>query len=159
MILSIFINYNVISQTNEIGVFLGGSLFHGDVGYNNAEYAILESKPVFGFLFKRNFNYHFSLNFSVNHGELYANDEVGFDFFSTQRNLHFKSKITELGLIAEFNFRPYMSRDPEYNYSPVVFFGITKFYFNPKGEYTDNNWYDLRPLGTEGQGSEIYPAR
>ena len=34
---SLTISIPVISQTNEIGLFLGGSLFHGDVGYKNAE--------------------------------------------------------------------------------------------------------------------------
>ena len=36
------------------------------------------------------------------------------------------------------------------------FVGIGVFHFNPKGEFNDK-WYNLQPLGTEGQG--ISPAR
>ena len=32
------------------------------------------------------------------------------------------------------------------------FGGVGIFYYNPKGKYTDGNWYALRPLHTEGQG-------
>jgi hypothetical protein len=37
-----------------------------------------------------------------------------------------------------------------------VFAGIGVFHFNPKGEL-NKEWYELQPLGTEGQG--ISPAR
>ena len=67
---SLTISIPVISQTNEIGLFLGGSLFHGDVGYKNAEYSILNTKPVVGLNFKRNLNYHFGLLFSLCSGIL-----------------------------------------------------------------------------------------
>ena len=93
LLILVFICSNIIGQTHEIGVFLGGSLFHGDVGYNHAEYAILDSKPVFGFKFKRNFNYHFGLNLSINRGEIYGNDASSSDLFALQRNLHFKCRF------------------------------------------------------------------
>ncbi len=149
----------VLGQTNEIGVFLGGSLFHGDVGYNNAEYAILNTQPTLGFQLKRNLNYHFGVSINIHRGTLYSSDANASDFFKTKRNLHFKSKITEFSLISEFNLRPYMSRYSEYNISPFLFFGISSFYFNPKAQSNDGNWYSLRPLGTEGQGSDYYPQR
>ena len=150
---------NTIGQTNEIGVFLGGSLFKGDIGVHRGEYIINNTKPTFGFQFKRNLNYHFGISFNANKGELYSDDSYSNDVFELARNLNFRSKITELSLLLEFNFRPYMSRDPEYNTSPFVFAGITKFFFNPQGKYSDGVWYDLRPIGTEGQGSDFYPNK
>ena len=153
-------NYVIATcQTNEIGIFLGGSLFHGDIGNNNAEYAILNTQPAFGFQLKRNLNYHFGISINLNRGTLFATDENNADLFKLERNLHFKSKITEFGLIGEFNFRPYISRNSEYNQSPFVFFGITNFYFNPQAQSSNGNWHNLRPLGTEGQGSDFYPQR
>ena len=59
----------------------------------------------------------------------------------------------------EFNFLPYLTRDIDYNHSTFIFTGITRFYFNPKGQYLDGNWYELRPLTTEGQASDLYLAR
>ena len=149
----------LLGQTNEIGVFLGGSLFHGDVGYNNAESAILSTQPTLGLQLKRNLNYHFGVSINIHRGTLYASDANASDVFKTERNLHFKSKITEFSLISEFNLRPYMSRYSEYNISPFLFFGISSFYFNPKAQSNDGNWHALRPLGTEGQGSDYYPQR
>lgn len=147
-----------ISQTNEIGLFIGGSLFHGDVGYKNAEYSLLNTKPAIGLSFKRNLNYHFGLLLSFNKSTLYADDEMSSDVFNINRNIHFKSKINELGLLLEFNFQPYLSRDPDYNSTTFIFAGISKFYFNPQSEY-DDRWYNLQALATEGQGSDLYPTR
>ena len=149
----------MISQTNDVGVFLGGSLFHGDIGHSNAENAALNAQHVFGFQLKRNLNYHFGVSININRGSLFASDANSSDIFKLERNLHFKSKITEIGLIGEFNLRPYMSRDADYNTSPFIFLGISKFYFNPQAQGNDGTWHNLRPLGTEGQGSDFYPQR
>ncbi len=148
-----------MAQSNEIGLFFGRTLFHGDVGYINAEKSILNTEPVIGFLFKRNFNYHFGATVAFNRGKLSAQDSYSSDIFSIEKNLHFKSKITEFLLITEFNFRPYMSRDPDYNHTPFIFAGIARYFFNPQGQALDGNWYSLRPLTTEGQNSDSYPTR
>lgn len=154
-----FMFTNVVCQTNEIGVFVGGSLFKGDIGAHSNEYILFNSQPALGFQFKRNLNYHFGINLTVNRSELYGADKYSSDAFELERNLHFKSKITEFGLMLEFNFRPYMSRDPEHNMSPFIFAGITKFFFNPQAKHPDGTWQNLRSIGTEGQGSDFYPTR
>ena len=150
---------NVMGQTNEVGVFLGGSLFKGDIGVHRNEHLMHNMKPTFGFQFKRNFNYHFGISFNANRGELYSADSYSSDVFELTRNLNFRSKITELSLFLEFNFRPYMTREPEHNISPFVFAGITKFFYNPQAQHDNGTWYDLRPIGTEGQGSDFYPNK
>ncbi|MAQ70015.1 MAG: hypothetical protein CMD23_02840 [Flavobacteriales bacterium] len=156
--LSLIISAPLISQTNEIGLFAGGSLFHGDVGYQNAEYSILNTKPVIGLNFKRNFNYHFGLLLSFNKSTIQANDNVSTDEFNINRNIDFKSKINEFSLILEFNFHPYLSRDTDHNTTSFIFTGISKFYFNPQNKY-DGRWYNVQPLTTEGQNSDLYPSR
>ena len=155
---SFIISIPMMSQTNEIGLFLGGSLFHGDVGYKNAEYSLLNTKPAIGLNFKRNFNYHFGLLLSFNMSTIHANDNVSSDVFNINRNIDFKSKINELALVLEFNFQPYLSRDTDYSNTSFIFAGISKFYFNPQNNY-DERWYNLQALGTEGQGSDLYPSR
>jgi len=153
------ISYYTFGQTNEIGFFLGGSMFHGDIGYQNAEQSIYNSQPVLGIQLKRNFNYHFGLNLSIKNGNLYAHDNNSSNHFLLDRNLSFKSNITELSLILEFNFRPYLSRDTEYNNTPFIFSGISRFYFKPQGQSEDGVWHNLQALNTEGQGSDLYPNR
>ena len=158
-IIWISISVPLMSQTNEMGIFLGGSMFHGDVGYKNAEYSLLDTKPTIGISFKRNLNYHFGINLSLTRCEIYANDNSSIDFFNLNRNLHFKSKMTELAILLEFNFSPYLSRDADYNNSTFIFTGISRFYFNPQAQHSDESWYNLQPLATEGQGSDFYPTR
>jgi hypothetical protein len=158
-ILFLLFPYSIYSQTYEAGCFLGRSLFHGDIGYNNAEYSLVHTQSVLGVQVKRNLNHHFSIDASIKRGSISANDAYSTDVFALERNLHFRSKITEIGVIAEFNFRPYLSYDPKHNHTPFVFSGITRFFFNPQSQHPDGNWYSLRPLATEGQGSDAEPAR
>ena len=155
----ILMSINIMAQTNEVGVFIGGSLFHGDIGHIKAENSIKDTRLVYGLEFKRNFNYHFGVHLSLKRGEIYAADENSSDLFVLTRNLSFKSKISEIGLIAEFNFKPYISRDNDYTSAPFVFAGITQFYFNPQALSDNGIWYNLRPLNTEGQESDLYPTR
>ena len=158
IILALIFSAPLISQTNEVGLFLGGSLFHGDVGYKNAEYTILNTKPVIGLNFKRNLNYHFGLLLSFNKSIIQADDNMSADAFNINRNINFRSKINELACILEFNFQPYLSRDDDHNSTSFIFAGISKFYFNPQNKY-DGRWYSTQTLGTEGQGSDLYPSR
>jgi len=72
------------------------------------------------------------------------------------RNLNFRSSITEAVLLAEFH--PFMIRYYEEGpplLSPYILAGVGYFGFRPQGLY-DNLWIDLRPLHTEGQGFTEY---
>jgi len=153
------INSVTLGQTNELGVFIGGSMFHGDIGYQNAENSLYNTRASLGLEFKRNFNYHLGLKLSVLQGEIQGFDNLDSDIYIQERNLMFRSKLTEIALLLEFNFRPYLSRDMDYNYTPFIFSGISNFYFDPKGKSIDGKWHSLRPLATEGQGSDLYPNK
>ena len=75
VIVFVLINSNFTSaQTNELGIFFGGSLFHGDLGYQNSENAFMDSRPSFGINIKRNINYYFVLNLSLKRGIIKAKD-------------------------------------------------------------------------------------
>ncbi len=39
-----------------------------------------------------------------------------------------------------------------HNWTPFVFAGLAYFHTNPQNQL-DDTWYDLQPLGTEGQGT------
>jgi hypothetical protein len=72
------------------------------------------------------------------------------------RNLNFRSSITEVALLAEFH--PFMVRYYENGpplLSPYLLAGIGYFGFRPQGQYNDT-WIDLQPLRTEGQGFPEY---
>jgi hypothetical protein len=51
-----------------------------------------------------------------------------------------------------------MPGDPDYKFTPYVTLGVGVFNYDPYA-YIGNEKYFLRPLGTEGQGTELYPDR
>lgn len=80
-----------------------------------------------------------------------------------ERNLSFRSNISEISAIAEihplFIFINWENReqDPP-RLSPYLLAGIGYFSFNPQTKL-NNRWVDLQPLRTEGQGFAEYPSR
>ena len=79
-----------------------------------------------------------------------------------ERNLSFRSNITEFMAVAEihplFIFKKYDENDVAPKYSPYLLAGIGYFSFNPQAQL-NNRWVDLQPLSTEGQGFAEYPNR
>ncbi len=79
------------------------------------------------------------------------------------RNLSFRTNITEIALLAEFHplyaFIDWASKDyAPPRISPYLLVGISYFKFNPEA-YLNGRWVALQPLSTEGQGFAEYPDR
>ena len=103
-------------------------------------------------------------------GKISGDDKVlekvdPFDIAKTRynRNVNFRSKITEFSLMTElhplFIFINYGEResDPP-RMSPYLLAGVGYYSFNPQAEYK-GKWIDLQPLSTEGQGFAEYPDK
>jgi hypothetical protein len=75
-----------------------------------------------------------------------------------QRNLSFNTNVWELDLQGDFNFFRYIPGDADFNYTPYITFGVGVFNYDPYA-YLNGKKYFLRTLGTEGQGSALYPDR
>lgn len=82
-----------------------------------------------------------------------------------ERNLSFRSKISEVALIAEFhplfmfiNWSLREDQDPP-RLSPYLAAGVGWYSFNPQSKSSRGTWIDLQPLSTEGQGFAEYPER
>lgn len=77
-----------------------------------------------------------------------------------ERNLDFRSNITEFSAVAEIHplyFNVSDDREPP-RISPYVLGGVGLFTFNPQAKL-NNTWVNLEPLRTEGQGFKEYPDR
>lgn len=77
-----------------------------------------------------------------------------------ERNLSFRSRITDVQLAAEIHplfFKHYDEDEAPY-WSPYLVAGIGFFTFNPEANI-NNHWYALHPLRTEGEGFAEYPDR
>lgn len=112
----------------------------------------------------------FAVRTNLSWGMLYGHDKYTKEPFRQNRNLHFRSFITELNVVLEyFPFKDYfLSRSSfrglngkkKSKFAPYIFVGFGGIYFNPKAQINGSGkWHALQPLGTEGQGQEGMPAK
>src|SRR6185312_8103392 len=85
-------------------------------------------------------------------GTLTADDSQSPSSSQRERNLNFKSPVDELSAQVEFNFLEYELGNPKHPFTPFIFAGFGMFKMNPQGQVGDQ-WVDLQPLRTEGQGT------
>lgn len=148
---------NLNAQLVEVGGFMGISNYAGDLTPKSIEKE--EYKLAYGLLARYNKSHHLSFRFG-----LYKSTIAGSDVHSEgiagrrKRNLSFQSDIYEASLVAEINMLGYNVLENITQFTPYGFLGITGFYHNPRA-YLDNKWYDLQPLGTEGQGMAGYAEK
>lgn len=141
------------AQRNEIGFMFGGTYYMGDL---NPTRPFVMPRIGGGALYRFNINNHLALRANFLYGSVEADDAVV--KYNEIRNLHFRSTITEFSAQGEVNFLPFEPGDLETPYSPYLFGGGGVFLFNPRAQL-DGTWHDLKPLATEGQGSDLYPER
>jgi hypothetical protein len=157
----------------EFSFGIGASNFLGDLGGANqvgTHFARDLELSQTRFAFAAGLRYKLSPRFCITphltYGKVAGDDKLTLEFFRHQRNLNFKSNILEFNTNLEFFFlkeqmgHRYKLRGVRgqrgYEFAGYAFVGIGLFHFNPKGEY-EGTWYDLQPLGTEGQG--LVPSR
>jgi hypothetical protein len=143
-------------KSAEIGVFLGGSYYIGDL--NPLVHFGPLTKPAAGAVFRYNFNPRTAVRANCFFGTIQADDALSSSPGQQQRNLNFKSKITEFSIQGEFNFLDYQIGNERHKFTPYIFLGIGAFKFNPVATYY-NYSFTLQPLGTEGQGLEGGPHK
>lgn len=142
----------VKKKRSEIGLFLGGSYYLGDL--NPGSHFKMMS-PALGILYRRNFNQHFSFRFNGLYGRIQGDDSKANDKNQIERNLSFRSPLVEVSGQIEFNFFPYEIGNRLTPFTPYIFGGLGAVKHNPKAEL-NGNWYELQPLGTEGQETITY---
>jgi hypothetical protein len=137
------------AQTWEVGGFLGGSGYMGDI---NPVKPYKFTDPAFGAQIKRNFDGYWSAKLNFMSGKIQANDAASSNNYQLDRNLSFHSPISELSLQVEFNLFKYAA-GADFGYgtrklSPYLFTGVASFSFNPLADYNGDE-VELRLLQTE----------
>ena len=115
------------AQIHEVGVFLGGSNFIGDVG--KTDY-ISPNQVAFGFLYKWNKSPRHSYRVSYMQSSIAGNDldsEVPGRYL---RGYKFKNGIKELSIGMEFDFFDFNLHDGRRKVTPYVYSGLTYFIFD-----------------------------
>lgn len=142
---------------SEIGFTVGGMNYIGDL---NGQSLLGKPNVAGGGFFRYEFDERWSVRVDVDYGHV----EGGNPDIIERRNLSFRSHIFEAGARAEFNFFPFSMREDHFPCTPYIFGGLGFFTFNPMAYAKDPmsgdvGWYELRPLGTEGQGTPLADGR
>ena len=143
-ILSLLLAGVTVFAQSEIGLCGGVSFYMGDL---NPKKVFNGSRPAGGVLFRYNIHPRVAFKAAALFGSLEGNDAKTGD---EARNLSFRSPISELSAQVELNFLKLYNSKGQNPFSPYLFAGIALFSFNPQAEI-NGTWYDLQPLGTEGQ--------
>jgi hypothetical protein len=135
-------------RQHEIGLFLGGAYYIGDL---NPTRQFFLTQPAGGAFYRFTPNYRYAFRGGINFGTVMGDDSQSEDADQRQRNLNFKSRITEFYGQAEFNFVEYRISNDKHRFSIFLFAGLSVFKFNPLGNLGGGTWEALQPLRTEGQ--------
>jgi hypothetical protein len=146
----------LFAQSSEVSLMLGFSSYKGDI--SNSLFNTKFFHFAVGGDYRRCINNHWSYRAGLAYGTISGDDADTDDAFQQYRNLSFKSKILEGHFIFEFNFFQFQTANRASTWTPFIFGGLGAYKFNPKALFEDE-WYELQPLGTEGQGTGAYPDR
>lgn len=133
------------AQIHEIGVFLGGSNFVGDVGKTNY---ISPNKLAFGVLYKWNKSPRHAYRFSYSQSQIAGFDSQSSESSRKIRGYKFKNDVKEVSAGLEFNFFDFNLHEFGQRVTPYVYTGITYFSFDQqffinggtKKDYTDSTF-------------------
>lgn len=147
---------NAIVQEGEVGIGLGAGHYFGDL---NTRARLNRPKMAATFFFRKNFGNYIAARISASFAQLGYSDQYNTsNKYMNSRNLSFNSRVWELALQGDFNFFRFMPGEPEYSFTPYITLGAGIFSYDPYA-YLGGQKIFLRPLGTEGQGSSLYPDR
>ncbi|NUO02345.1 MAG: outer membrane beta-barrel protein [Saprospiraceae bacterium] len=139
------------AQPLELGLMGGVSLYSGDLAPKEFGLYFDQLNPAFGIFMRKNFNNTFSARIGASLAKVEGSDaNIGFE----HRGINFRSQIFEVALTGELNlFR--LGSPKRTQVVPYAFAGVGIYHFNPETLF-DDNWIELQPLGTEGQGLPGY---
>lgn len=142
-------------RQGEFGIAVGAGHYFGDL---NTRAALNRPKFSGGIFFIKQFNNYIGLKLAANYAQLGYSDIYSKNEAQKRRNLSFNTSLWELSASGNFNFFKYIPGVEGYHYTPYVSLGVGIFSYDPYA-YLNGQKYYLRPLGTEGQGSALYPNR
>jgi hypothetical protein len=153
----------------EFYLSLGASSFLGELGGRNAigsnfvkDFELNQTRGLANVGIRYFLMKDLALRGNIMAGYLAGNDNLTEEPFRMKRNLHFRSFVTEVSGLLEYNYRigavgsQYKlnrSNRARATFTEAIyslFIGVGVLKFNPQARFQEQ-WYDLRPMGTEGQ--------
>ncbi len=127
LIICFFASISMQAQIHEIGVFIGGSNYIGDVGPTTY---IAPNEPTIGLLYKWNKSPRHAYRFSYTQSKITSNDLDSDEPSRSLRGYHFENNIKEVSLALEFNFFDFNLHSFERKITPYVYSGINYTMYN-----------------------------
>lgn len=153
---SAYAQYEGFRHEGEFGVQIGTAHYFGDL---NPGTRVNRPKIAAGVFFRKQINNYTAFRVGVNYAQLgYSDIYEKENEFQIRRNLSFNTNLFEIMVQGDFNFFRFNPTNPGERFTPYLTLGAGVFNFDPYA-YLDGTKYFLRPLGTEGQGSALYPNR
>ncbi len=147
------------AQIHEIGVFLGGANYIGEIGPTTY---IAPKEPAIGLIYKWNRSPRHSWRFSLMHAKVSAHDADSEVPARKQRDLHFENDITEFSAGLEFDFFDFNLHEGDTKITPFVYSGFSYalykelFYVNDEAHYDSTHGTLAIPM-TLGIKARILP--
>jgi len=129
VLLFTFICFTITSkaQINEVGFFVGGSNYIGDVG---PETYINPNNFMGGLIYKWNMNPRISLRGTFTYAQISYDDFDATNKERFSRGINFNNSIKELSVGMEFNYFEYNLDSYRHTATPYLIFEITAFNYN-----------------------------
>ena len=143
--------FHTAASRSELGLMLGGAYYIGDL---NRFGHFKGTQPAGSLFYRYNINTRVSFRANLSYGNVVGDDAWAKEEVLVNRNLNFKSDIFELGAGVEFHYMPFQMGSKRYRGTAYFLLQLAMFRMIPKTNY-DGEWVHLRPLGTEGQGSDL----
>ena len=112
------------AQENEIGFFIGGSNYVGDIGRN---YYIYPNKPAGAVFYKYNWNPRIAFRATYSYLPISGNDTDADIKFRRDRQYNFSNTINELAVGIEYNFYEYNISSEDKSWTPYLIFELVGF--------------------------------
>ncbi|MCH2199042.1 MAG: DUF6089 family protein [Flavobacteriales bacterium] len=136
--------------SREFGLVAGTSYYIGDI--NPYQHFNGTLRVGGGAMYRENLDKRWSIKGQVFYGTIEATDADSDDLWQQNRNLSFRNEIIEGSVTVELNYVDYQIGNRKDPISPYVFLGLGYYSHKPQANYL-GRWYELQPLGTEGQGT------
>jgi hypothetical protein len=140
---------------SEYGFSVGLGHYFGDL---NTGMQINRPKFSGGIFYRKQLNNYVGVKIAGNYSFLAYSDVYSNNPTERQRNLSFNTDVWEMSVSGDFNFFRFVPGFEEYRFTPYVSLGLGVFSYDPYA-FLAGQKYLLRPLGTEGQGSALYPNK
>ena len=129
------------SQINEIGVFIGGSNYVGDVGESTYIYP---NSIAGGIIYKYNLNPRIALRGTLSYIPIKGDDLNSSNIVRANRGFNFKNSIKEIAFGIEYNFFEYDMTSTDKKYTPYILLEVAGFGYESADSEITPGQYSLK---------------